>query len=118
MVRWRFSDYEAARIALVRVRLERAAHHWRRGCPLGRYLHSVSRPTAFRSLLECAETRSIQAQWLQLRSQPAIAEQRPSAAGAGVHDGLFAGIQTQRSVRSDHRTINIVLINNHRDPDL
>ena len=56
---------------------------------------------------------------LQLRSRSTRSLTSPgSAAGAGVHNGLFAGIQTQRSVRSDHRAINIVLINNHRDPDL
>jgi hypothetical protein len=41
-----------------------------------------------------------------------------SAPGTRVNDCLFASIQTKRGMRCDYGTINIVLINNDRDPDL
>ena len=41
-----------------------------------------------------------------------------SAAGTGVNDCLFGGIQAQGGVCCDDGPINIVLINNHGDPDL
>ena len=41
-----------------------------------------------------------------------------SAAGTGIDNGLFGGIQTQCAVRRHDRPINIILINDHGDPDL
>jgi hypothetical protein len=41
-----------------------------------------------------------------------------SATGTGVDNRLFFGIQTQRSVCCHDGSINIFLINDHRDPDL
>jgi hypothetical protein len=94
-----------------------AAHAWltgtfrsqgRRGRVLGRAVE-LQRRQHWRHRLRYARDRH--------HANNRLGKER-SATGTGVDHGLFGGIQTQCAVRRDDRPINIILINDHGDPDL